>query len=75
METFLSESTTVKELLNFYPYLLPTFIELGMMCVGCPADAFHNLADVAKEYGLDKYALIARLETAIDENMNPKKNR
>ena len=75
MRICLSESTTVKELLNFYPYLLPTFIELGLMCVGCPADAFHNLADVANEYGLDIKALIASLETAIDENMNPKINR
>ena len=70
MRICISESTTIQELLNFYPYLLPTFIDLGLMCVGCPADAFHNLADVAKEYGMDKKELITRLEAAIDENMN-----
>lgn len=63
----LSESITIKELLDLYPYLLTTFIDLGLMCVGCPADAFHSLADVAREYGLDKKQLLARLKNAIDE--------
>ncbi len=75
METCVSESTTIKELLDLYPFLLPTFIDLGLMCVGCPADAFHDLTDVAKEYGLDKNDLIVRLKTAIDENKNQEKNR
>lgn len=66
----LSKSTTIKQLMDHYPHLWPTLIDLGLMCVGCPADAFHNLADVAKEYGLDEKQLITRLEKAIIKSGN-----
>jgi hypothetical protein len=45
------------------------------MCVGCPADAFHNLSDVAKEYNLDKRKLMARLEKVVDDVTGGKTNR
>jgi hybrid cluster-associated redox disulfide protein len=67
METPLTENTTVKELLERHPHLLQAFIDLGMRCVGCPADAFHNLADVANEYGFDKEEFIGRLKSAIHD--------
>jgi hybrid cluster-associated redox disulfide protein len=63
----ISESSTIKELLDQHPYLLHTFVGLGLMCVGCPADAFHNLSDVAREYNLDKSKLMAHLEKVIDD--------
>ncbi|BBO73183.1 hypothetical protein DSCW_06000 [Desulfosarcina widdelii] len=71
----ISESSTIKELLDQHPYLLHTFVDLGLMCVGCPADAFHNLSDVAKEYNLDKKKLMTRLEKVIDNVMAGKTNR
>jgi hybrid cluster-associated redox disulfide protein len=71
----ISESATVKELLDQHPYLLHTFLDLGLMCVGCAADAFHNLDDVAKEYNLDKKEVIARLENVIDDITARKTNR
>ncbi|MGB5987121.1 MAG: hypothetical protein WBG37_17590 [Desulfobacterales bacterium] len=42
MKTALRETVTIQALLARYPYLLGTFIDMGLMCVGCPADAFHN---------------------------------
>jgi hybrid cluster-associated redox disulfide protein len=63
----ISESSTVKGLLDRHPYLLHTFVDLGLMCVGCPAGAFHDLADVAKEYNLDRNKLVARLKKVIDD--------
>lgn len=75
MTTFISDSITIKELLDPYPHLLSTFVDLGLMCVGCPANAFHNLVDVAREYGLDQKELIDRLKIAIGEKMNPETNR
>ncbi len=39
------------------------------MCVGCPADAFHSLADVAREYKLERKELVARLQAVINDNM------
>ena len=71
----ISESSTIKELLDQHPYLLHTFVDLGLMCVGCPTDAFHNLSDVAKEYNLDKRQLMARLEKVIDDATAEKTNR
>ncbi|WP_419655506.1 conserved uncharacterized protein, DUF1858 [Desulfosarcina variabilis str. Montpellier] len=67
MGSNISESNTIKELLDQHPYLLHTFVDLGLMCVGCPADAFHNLSDVAREYNLDKSKLMAHLEKVIDD--------
>ena len=71
----ISESSTIKDLLDQHPYLMHTFVDLGLMCVGCPADAFHNLNDVAKEYNLDKRELMARLEKVIDHVSAEKTNR
>jgi hybrid cluster-associated redox disulfide protein len=71
-ETYFSESITIKELLDLYPFLLSTFIDLGLMCVGCPTDAFHNLSDVAREHDLDKKHLITQLKSAINAEMSHK---
>lgn len=66
MKSDLPETVTVKELLKKYPHLLHTFIDLGLNCAGCPADAFHTIADVAKEYGIDKDGLLDRLQSDIE---------
>ena len=63
----LSETHTIKELLDRHPYLLQTFLDLGLLCVGCAAEAFHTLADVAGAYGIDQDQLVARLQAAIDD--------
>ena len=53
MKSSLPAETTVEELLDRHPRLLQLFMDLGLMCPGCPAEAFHTLADVAREYHLD----------------------
>ena len=65
MKTAINETMTVKELLDDHPHLLQRFIDLKLMCAGCPADAFHSLADVAKEYGLDQREFLADLQKTI----------
>lgn len=52
---------TVKELLDRHPKLLLTFLDLSLLCVGCPTEAFHTLSDVAREYHLDRDAFLRRL--------------
>jgi len=64
----LSSDLTVKELLDRHPQLLQTFIELGLLCIGCPTEEFHKLADVAREYGFDQNQLLHRLENAIEHS-------
>ncbi|MGA8281034.1 MAG: DUF1858 domain-containing protein [Desulfobacterales bacterium] len=71
METQLSSDITVKDLLDRYPQLLRTFMDLGLLCVGCPTEAFHTLADVAREYRLYQDQLLHRLQHAIEKPGTP----
>ncbi|MCP4010136.1 MAG: DUF1858 domain-containing protein [Proteobacteria bacterium] len=64
----LSSDTTVKELLDRYPKILQLFMDFGLLCVGCPAEAFHTLADVAREYHLDPNQLRQRIDRIIGDN-------
>ncbi len=68
MEPRLSLDITVKQLLDRYPQLLRTFMDLGLLCVGCPTEAFHTLADVAREYRLYQDQLLHRLQYALEES-------
>lgn len=61
----LSSDITVRELLDRYPKLLQAFMDLGLLCVGCPTEAFHTVVDVAKEYGYDPNKLIQHFEGVI----------
>ncbi|MBI9082788.1 MAG: DUF1858 domain-containing protein [Desulfobacterales bacterium] len=65
MKPVLSPDITVKDLLDRYPRLLQLFMDLGLLCVGCPAEAFHTLADVSKEYNLNLNQLCRRISEAI----------
>ena len=65
VNTTLPPKITVKELLDRYPHLLQTFMNLGLMCPGCPTEAFHTLSDVAREYHLDLNYLLEHLNRAI----------
>ncbi len=57
---------TVKEVLDRYPHLLNQFLELKLLCVGCPAEAFHTLGNTAEEHNLDLDRLIHRFQRAIE---------
>ena len=59
---------TVKKVLDRYPQALQVFLDLGLLCVGCPAETFHTLADVAREYNLDLNQLLQRIYKAIGDD-------
>jgi hypothetical protein len=42
-------------------------MQLRLLCVGCPTEAFHTLADVAREYDLDIDLLLALIRSEIAE--------
>jgi len=67
----ISADITVKELLDRYPQLLQMFMDLELMCVGCPTEAFHTLADVAREYHLSLDQLLIRIYEAIEDGDVP----
>ena len=66
MKLRLSADITVKELLDRYPMLLASFMDLDLLCVGCPTEAFHTVEDVAKEYGYDPDELILYFQRIIE---------
>jgi len=68
MSTRISADISIKKLLDQYPMLLQTFIDLGLLCVGCPTEAFHTVEDIAKEYGYDPNKLTQYFQRIIDES-------
>jgi len=64
----LTSAITVKEVLDRHPRALQVFMDIGLLCVGCPAEAFHTLADVAREYHLDLNQLLQRIYKAIGDD-------
>jgi hybrid cluster-associated redox disulfide protein len=64
----ISSDITVKELLEKHPWLLHMFVDLKLHCPGCPAEAFHTLAEVAQEYKLDLDQLLRCINESIEEN-------
>lgn len=67
LKSRLSTDITVKELLDRHPQLLQLFMEFGLMCPGCPAEAFHTLTDIVREYRLDLNQLLQRIERVIGD--------
>ncbi len=63
----ISPRWTVKEVLDRYPQALLAFMQLRLLCVGCPTEAFHTLADVAREHRLDIEHLLEHIRSAIVE--------
>ena len=72
MNPAISTDITIRELLDCYPQLLQTFMNMGLKCVGCPTEAFHTLEDVALEYHLGLDQLYERIFDAIGDNVLPK---
>jgi len=67
----ISTKITMKELLERYPPLLQTFMDMGLKCVGCPTEAFHTLEDVAREYHLNLDQLLEHLNMVIRRDEAP----
>lgn len=74
----LTSEMTVKEVLDSYPQAIQVFMDIGLLCVDCPAEAFHTLEDVAREYKLDLNQLLESICRTIEEGtarfgLSPKK--
>ena len=67
MRRSLSPDDTVKELFDRHPQLIQIFMDLGLLCVGCPTEAFHTLADVAREYHFDLDPLLQRMDKMVGD--------
>ncbi|MDD3993189.1 MAG: DUF1858 domain-containing protein [Desulfobacterales bacterium] len=67
----LSPNTIVKDVLDGHPEAVKAFIELGLMCVGCPVAAFHTLADAAREHDRDLTELLRTLDRRLESAVRP----
>lgn len=61
---------TVSELITAHPETIDVFIKRKMLCVGCPTEAFHTLADVARIYGIPLEELIKEFSEIINIPQN-----
>ncbi len=60
-----TSATLVKDLLEHHPQVQQIFMDKGLLCAGCPTEAFHTLADVSSEYRLDLNELIQAIDEVI----------
>ncbi|MCP4721481.1 MAG: DUF1858 domain-containing protein [Desulfobacteraceae bacterium] len=63
------KNITVKELIDRYPKLIKLFMDMGLLCIGCPAETFHTVKDIAKEHGYDLNELVDQINMTI-KNMD-----
>lgn len=61
----LDGTITIGKLLGCYPGATRFFIRRKMLCVGCPAQAYHTLEDVARIYGVALDDLVNNLNDYI----------
>jgi hybrid cluster-associated redox disulfide protein len=62
----LDSKMTVSELLMHYPQTVSVFLRRKMFCVGCPAETFHTVEDVARIYGIALEQFLRELREAIN---------
>ncbi|QBH12038.1 DUF1858 domain-containing protein [Desulfobacter hydrogenophilus] len=59
------QNITIKELIDQHPTLIKLFMNMGLLCIGCPAETFHTVTDIAGEYGLNLNHLVDQINRAI----------
>ena len=62
---------TIQELLKQQPRATVMFIARRMLCVGCPAQVFHTIEDVARIHGGTIDDLCAAIREAIHTEEKP----
>ena len=58
---------TVGELTAGHPSTLGALIKRKMLCIGCPAQDFHTIEDVARIYGIELGCLVEELQNAMPD--------
>ena len=56
-----------KEVVTRYPQTIKVFFRHGMQCTGCYICGFHNVAEGAKQWGIELESLLNDLNEAITE--------
>jgi hybrid cluster-associated redox disulfide protein len=65
-QTFTNQ-TSVSELIQQWPQVIPVFIKFHMACVGCSMSGFETLEDAARTYGINLQQFFDQLEITIQQ--------
>jgi hybrid cluster-associated redox disulfide protein len=58
---------SVDEVVTEYPQTIKIFFRHGMQCTGCYICGFHNIAESAKQWGVELEPLLSDLNDSIME--------
>ncbi len=58
---------SVDDIMRRWPDTIRVFLNLHLLCVGCPIGAFHTLIDAAKEHHIDTSQLLEKMNIAIGQ--------
>ncbi len=61
----ITKEMAIGEIVQTYPQTVKVFLSHGLMCIGCAAARFENLAQGAIAHGIDVDALVKDLNAAI----------
>ncbi len=54
----------IGDVVRTYPELVPTFVQNGMHCIGCPSAQAESIEDACFVHGLDPDQMIEALNSA-----------
>jgi hybrid cluster-associated redox disulfide protein len=69
----ITKEMPIGEIVQTYPQTVKVFLSHGLMCIGCAAARFENLAQGATAHGIDVDELVKDLNAAIgngDQSQN-----
>lgn len=46
-------------------------MDMGLLCIGCPAEALHTLEEMALEYNIDLNQLLQRIYRTLEDDAVP----
>lgn len=64
-EISFDRGTTIDELVEKWPQVIPLFIQYQMACIGCSMAAFDTLEEASRNYQIDPQRFIEALEEKI----------
>lgn len=67
MAVTITKDTIIGDILDIAPETAPTFMEIGMHCLGCPASRGETVEEACMVHGVDCEALIEKLNQQIAE--------
>ena len=64
----ITKDTLIGDILNIYSTTAPSFFEMGMHCLGCPASRGESLEQACMVHGVSVDELLKKLNDHIEKN-------